>query len=354
MDAEDAIRNFRPVPGVGSSAGLYRCGSTDGLGAKIRRGCCGHGGGGTFQPPPPQQQQGISWSETDALVLNDAGLVLDLRSSPERNDDDSRLWMDAVSSPALQQVGPLSSSHDNNNGGRLRRRLRRRPIRLLTIPVVTVAVKQDRNVELVDERSSSGDGIGNIFSPEEVEKFRYVIRLDILNRAELVGYVRDRWLSSSSSSASVPPSTASSTQDVDDDRYNAIMEELNRRGLAGLNEAILETRSGGTGLRLALQLVTLYREACRHRRRRRAAAPGTQALPQRDGLPPKMTTTSSIVFHCVQGKDRCVSAKQNKKSETNDCRLWIGVSHARLLTFSFFLFLAHPHAANTGPECWPC
>ena len=146
-----------------------------------------------------------------------------------------------------------------------------------------------------------GHDLSSLFGSEDAGKSRCVIRLNVLNRAELVRYAKDRWLSSSSSSPTSTQAAASqastNTGDKTDDRIretNEVMDELNKRGLVGLNEAILETRSGKRGMCLALQIVTLYREAQPNR--------GISSFT--DGGDGDDDPTTSIVFHCVQGKDR--------------------------------------------------
>ncbi len=128
--------------------------------------------------------------------------------------------------------------------------------------------------------------IDTIFGKEDVEDIRYVIRLDVLNRVELLNYARKQWLRQSSSK-------------IEDNDYNQIMTELNKRGLAGLNEAILETPCGQKGMCAALKLVTLYREAVARACLRVDATESNNNL-----VNCSIPDTASIVFHCVQGKDR--------------------------------------------------
>jgi hypothetical protein len=68
------------------------------------------------------------------------------------------------------------------------------------------------------------------------------------------------------------------------------MDELNTRGLAGLNEAILET--GKQSLCLALKFITIYLEHLQ--------------VDDDDGNVQKAEDRSNkkVVIHCVQGKDR--------------------------------------------------
>jgi hypothetical protein len=72
------------------------------------------------------------------------------------------------------------------------------------------------------------------------------------------------------------------------------MDELNRRGLSGLNEAILEI--GKEPLCLALQFVTVYREQIQQKQ-------------QQQQQQKQCEDNKKVVIHCVQGKDRYVFGK---------------------------------------------
>lgn len=242
-----SIRNFRPVSGFQSSM-VYRSGSTDVLGARILRGSGGSGGN--------------LWSYADTLVFHHAGLVIDLRSSPERRETDARRWMTEASKEE-QQHGPEPC-------------LRPRAIRLIEIPVAGTS------------GGKTFPTTADLFGVEgiDVEASRYVVRLDVLNRSELLRYAREQWLGSEANRSAVVEENT-----IDDN--NQIMNDLNKRGLTGLNEAILETQSGQRGMCLALQLMTLYKEEAAAR-----AAVVAKDIQQRS------SNDASIVFHCVQGKDR--------------------------------------------------
>mmetsp|Transcript_9115 Transcript_9115/g.22631 ORF Transcript_9115/g.22631 Transcript_9115/m.22631 type:complete len:407 (+) Transcript_9115:90-1310(+) len=244
-----SIRNFRLVSGLPEASSVYRSGHTDGLGSKLRY--------------SSHNTSIVDWSEAEILVARDAGLVIDLRSAPERQEDDAQLWMKEA-----------SSGYENNNHEVLRfettTKPNHRPIRVVELPI--------NNASQPDEITED-----TIFG--NVQIFRYVIRLDVLSRFELTGYARNEWLHS-------PQAT-----------MNQVMTELNKRGLAGLNEAILETRSGKSGMCLALKLMTLYREAVANTRC--PATDNHQTINEDEtDETQQVPRSASIVFHCVQGKDR--------------------------------------------------
>lgn len=93
--------------------------------------------------------------------------------------------------------------------------------------------------------------------------------IDVQSRPRIMEYICKKWLTLSQRAMS--PMLALFNTDV---LYEIRIEALNKRGLPGLNEAIMEC--GGADLCLTLQEMTKHLE----------------------------NTDSSIVFHCVQGKDR--------------------------------------------------
>lgn len=256
-----SIRNFRPVSGFGGPAKIYRCGSTDVLGTRIRY---------NQLSANNRRLRNYEPSKADILVQRDAGLIIDLRSASERKEEDAILWMNEVSNLLERTNGRFE---------------KRRKIRVLTIPLG----KENNESSITTMGHDESVNIGRIFGEEEVDNIRYVIRLDVLNRVELLNYVRKLWLGRSFISNSK----------MEDNDYNQIMIELNKRGLAGLNEAILETPCGQKGMCAALKLVTLYREAVARARLRVDATRNNN-----NGHSHSIQDTDSIVFHCVQGKDR--------------------------------------------------
>lgn len=215
------VENFRAVAGF-EGASVYRCGSTDRLGV----GDCGR-------------------SRSDnILIRKHAGLILDLRSPPERNETAAKRWMEEAAAAASTE----------------------RPIRVIDAAIHT------------DDNTDSARIFRDVFTT------RYVVRLDLLNRYELLRYARDQWLALPKKEQSSESGCCAPTIE----EHNAIVNELNARGLEGLNEAILETKTGKKGLSVALRLMTRYRELVASSR----------------GIDGNHETNTSIVFHCVQGKDR--------------------------------------------------
>jgi hypothetical protein len=96
---------------------------------------------------------------------------------------------------------------------------------------------------------------------------RFVVRIDVLSPSKLKSYISKHWLT--------PKQRTHSKIFYPNELHQRCMDALNERGLAGLNECILETAK--TKLFQCLETITLYLEA------------------HKENL---------VVFHCVQGKDR--------------------------------------------------
>jgi len=147
----------------------------------------------------------------DRFVLEEAGLFLDLRSPSERNEVHSKVWM--------------------NEAGMY------------------------------------------IFESEyeyRITNRRAAVRIDVLSPPRFMKYIEQNWFSTSEKAE------ASWYKLADGGKLHEMrIERLNDRGLAGLNEAILET--GKTELGNALKIITQHLEE---------------------------NPDQSAVIHCVQGKDR--------------------------------------------------
>ena len=183
------ILNFRCVAGFDGR--IYRCASTDELGTAL------------IDAETPDE----------ALVRNEAGLILDLRSPSERKEDLASTWMAAVGVTAIDAIPG-------------------EPVPLSILP-------------------------------------RRVLRIDVLSPTRFFAYATEHWLNPSDRAF------AGMYRILDPNRLHRLqIDALNARGLAGLNEAIMET--GKAELCLALKEITIHLE--QH--------------------------CSPIVFHCVQGKDR--------------------------------------------------
>jgi hypothetical protein len=186
-------------------------------------------------------------SVADQIILHQAGLILDLRSAVERNDDHAQYWMNHPIVEERQDRFCIIDDDDDDD----------------------------------DDDLASSTKLENIFLLHPPDSTRFVIRLDVLNPSLFMQYADDNWLATKNR-AQLLWYKAVDGQKLHEWR----MDELNARGLAGLNEAILET--GKKQLCQALQLITLYRE-------------GLSTTTNRS------TSNNKVVIHCVQGKDRCVS-----------------------------------------------
>jgi Tyrosine phosphatase family len=155
-----------------------------------------------------------AWNQADNFVFETAGLILDLRSPSERSDALASHWIKEA----------------------------RGPIRI---------VEPDEKYQ-------------------QSKSCRFVVRIDVLSPSRFMAYVEEKWLSPAEK-AQASWFKLVSGQKLHELRINA----LNVRGLAGLNEAILET--GKDELRRALQMITLHLE---------------------------INPDDAVIIHCVQGKDR--------------------------------------------------
>ena len=174
----------------------------------------------------------------DEAIRKKAGLILDLRSPSERDEAQAQAWMALT----IEDLPPFS-------------------------------VKELRTDQLYHET--------------ELRQFiqaynRHVVRLDIISPNRFMKYIDQHWLSAAKKVQ------ANLFKIVDGYKlHNLRIETLNRQGLLGLNEAILET--GKQGLCTALQIITLFLE---------------QSQKRQQGVTPSTQSFDLIVIHCVQGKDR--------------------------------------------------
>ena len=195
------VENFRAVNGINR---IYRCAKTEPL-------------AGVANPR----------TEAEHVILRQSGLIIDLRSQSERDDEQAQLWMDRY---GFEAVDARVGKHDDVNN---------------------------------DDDDDDDD------VPPLLEK--RVLRIDVQPRERIFKYMIRCWLTPADRAMAPVLSL------VDPDALQGIcLDALNARGLAGLNEAILET--GGEDLCLALKEMTKHLE----------------------------TSDTSLVFHCVQGKDRYV------------------------------------------------
>ena len=229
------IKNFRQVAGINSN--IYRCGSIDGL-ANIDSSSC-------------------SCSNIDQFVFTNVGLIIDLRSSNERNEQMSQKWISNASSSQSNETKSKTSFiilNDDHKHQRFARIMTKQPI----------LQKQQQQ-------------------PQEQQQ-RYVVRIDILSsKSKFMSYIQQNWL----------PSFEKQQQKQQQQVENRalLIDKLNQRGLFGLNEIILEISKNE--LCYTLQVITLYFET---------KSSTNQSL--------HSISPATVVFHCVQGKDRYVITKK--------------------------------------------
>jgi hypothetical protein len=192
------VQNFRQTYGFSR---IYRCASTDGLADILDE----HG---SFETAPLQ--------DAEHILLHDTGLILDLRSDTERDEERVKRWTSrAPGGPFLLQN---------------------------VVPETHMPVSQSN---------------------------RQILRIDLLSPSRFMNYASDNWLTPSQKALS------NLYWIFDAGKLHEMrIDSLNKRGLAGLYEVILET--GKVELCLALQELTLHLEQ----------------------------QQSSVAIHCVQGKDR--------------------------------------------------
>ena len=197
------IENFRAVAGLGN---VFRCASTDALADPLSS--------------EQQQQQTTCLVGPDALVFDQAGLIIDLRSSSERDEAKAQYWMKKASMQVIEsdEIYPPS-------------------------PNASASSRNHRN--------------------------RFVMRIDVLSPRKFTKYI-DKWFTPAEAAQALLYKV------IDGQKLHEVrIECLNRRGLAGLNEVILET--GREDLRRGLQAITMHLEA---------------------------HPNDPVIIHCVQGKDR--------------------------------------------------
>jgi hypothetical protein len=175
----NCVRNFRLAFGLKN---VYRCAKTDGLGDRL-------------------DAADDDLSEGERLILYQAGLILDLRSDAERDEQKSRSWMSQAPG------GSFVIARDS------------------------FSLPEDLN------------------APRQ----RTVLRLDPLSPPEFMKYVDENWLKPAQKMQAVLFKIVSGQQ-----LHNLRIEVLNQKGLVGLNEAILET--GKKDMLVALQAMTLHLE----------------------------------------------------------------------------------------------
>ena len=180
------LQNFRQASGLSR---IYRCASTDTLADILDE-------YGSFETAPLQN--------SERILLHETGLILDLRSESERDEERARCW-------TCRAPGSPFSLED-------------------VVPETHVPSSKTR---------------------------RQVLRIDVLSPSRFVNYASENWLTPSQKALS----NLYWIFDVDK-MHEMRINALNERGLAGLYEVILET--GGAELCVALQEITLHLEQQRN------------------------------------------------------------------------------------------
>ena len=178
QSSNSAVQNFRQAA---SLPGIYRCASTDGLAKVVLDAVDG----------------------PEHILLNRAGLILDLRSQSERDEASARCWMERAP-----------------HGGFI--------------------------VEDFERGSALSDAS---------QEMRRVLRIDVLSPSRLFDHLTAQWMSPSQKAL------AAMYYAIDGGKLHELrMDVLNEKGLAGLYEAIIST--SGEELKAGLTAITEYLEAC--------------------------------------------------------------------------------------------
>ena len=188
------VRNFRPAAGLRR---IYRCANTDPLGNIFLN------KGGDSEDD--SKQFSFEMNSPEDILLNKVGLILDLRSSSERNETLAQTWMSKATG------GEISTKNFSRE--------------------VTVS-----NYDIGDTTERS------------------VYRIDVLSPKRLFTYLGENWLTSPVQKAQYSFSLAFDTQKLHEMR----MDILNGKGLQGTYEAMLST--SGDELFAALKAITIYLE----------------------------------------------------------------------------------------------
>lgn len=198
---QPVVKNFRPVQGL---AGIYRCADTDGLATLCP---C------TVSDDENEAHFVDKRSDAERIILEDAGLIIDLRTPSERNSFLAERWMSRAPGGPFQ----IFNAYD--------------------IP----------SIHRYYTESSSEE-------KRHLCRKRVVLRLDVLQTLRFFEYVEKHWFSASDKFRSVIYHVFDSHA-----LHNLRIDRLNERGLVGLNEIILET--GKSELCLALKAMTIYVES---------------------------------------------------------------------------------------------
>ncbi len=247
------IKNFRKVSGFEH---LYRSASTDALGDLINNDDSNSNGNGNASPLPLVFIN--NKNSPEYIILNDIGLILDLRSPSERNELKAQKWMSSLCIP---------SSSEGGGGGK-------------KFTITTFRRNQNNNSD------SSRNGSSELRQNYE----KQVYRLDVLSPTRLFKYLSKNWISSLS-----PIERARYTYNLVFDSnglHEMRMDILNDRGLKGLYEAIIETSQ--EELCASLQAIVEHFES------------NPRKISETSDVDGNNRNYKGVLVHCVQGKDRYV------------------------------------------------
>ena len=203
------IQNFRQAAGISN---IYRCASLDVLGGIMILDDVGFV---DTDADGVTSSMGVGINER--FTMEQVGLVLDLRSPSERQEELSRAW--------IEKAGMKLVVEDVERSDRLL---------LLFRPNITTATTTT-----------------SMTTTSTIE--RCVVRIDVLSPSRFMNYIEENWLT--------PTERAQATwfKLVNGRKLHELrIEKLNARGLFGLNEAILET--GKREICRALVTITEYLE----------------------------------------------------------------------------------------------
>ncbi len=250
------VKNFRKAKGFER---IYRCASTDILGDLFIDSSNNNdddngdqqssNGSGSSSSSSSSSMSDLN--EAQNILLNEAELILDLRSPSERNETNARKWMSYA------------------NGGRFD---------------VQSFERNERRSKTITAGSSSSSSSSSSSFP------RIVYRIDVLSPNRLFDYMSKNWVLSPTQRAQYTFNAVFDSNGLHEQR----MDILNDKGLKGLYEAIIET--SGPELETGLKSIVEYFESLNRT--------------NRDG---SNIRKGGVVIHCVQGKDRYVSVSLNRQ-----------------------------------------
>lgn len=245
------IKNFRPAAGLKDF--IYRCASTDKLANVLESSSdeqLDRPSSDMILSVPSSQ---LSETSPESIVLNKAGLILDLRSDSERDEILAKQWMSAAPGGKFS-VRVFQREDDQSNNVR--------------------RTSNNQQSQRIDDRT--------------------VYRVDVLSPSRLFRYLSENWVNDSISQQAL----YNFYYVMDGEKLHEMrMDIMNQHGLEGLYEAIIET--GKDELCASLMAITEYLEVKKANYMTNNGFyndEDTNTIPSDDN--------TSVIVHCVQGKDR--------------------------------------------------